>query len=115
MSTVAIDLSPLINQVVLPLLTPVVVAVATWAVAKIGAYAHFQFSAGQRSVVETAIQNGIAFAESRLAGKTTVQVSDKVAAVYDYVEPKVPGALKALNITPDHLEQLIEARLPKAA
>lgn len=106
-----IDLSPLINGVILPLLTPVLLAVATWAATKVAAYAHFQIQDGQRALLSSAIDNAIAYAEQLLAGKESVTANDKVATAVNYLLPKVPDALKSLGVTPEHLAQIITAKL----
>lgn len=108
-----IDLSPLVNQVVIPLLTPVLIGVATWALTRVAAYAHFQIQDGQRQLIATVVDNGVAYAEQLLAGKETVTASDKVATALNYVLPKVPGALKSMGVTPEHLAQMVTAKLPK--
>lgn len=106
-----ISLAPLLNNFVFPILASVLMALAAWALNKVAAYAHFQISEGQRNLVETAIGNGIAYAEKLLP--TEIVASSRVAAVVNYVLPKIPGALQFLGITPASLEQLIIARLPK--
>ena len=111
---VTVDLSPLVDGVVIPLLVPTVLALGGWAMTRVGAYFHFQISDGQRQVVETAIANGIAWAQSHVAAGETVTLDAKVAKAVEYVLPKIPAALKWLGITPDHLAQLVEARLTKA-
>jgi hypothetical protein len=110
--SVTVDLAPLVNGVLFPLVSGGLVAVVGWAVKKAGDYFHFQVQAGQRQLLETAIGNGIAFAEKALASHESVSVDARVAVAAQYVLPKVPGALASLGITPQHLEQLITARLP---
>lgn len=111
MTQVAVDLSPLVNQVLIPLIETGLSAVAGWVLMKVGAYFHFQIQDGQRKVVNDAIDNGVALAQASLAGGETIHVDEKVAAVVDYVAPKVPGAMKALGITPDHLADIAKAKL----
>lgn len=108
----AIDLAPLVNGVVIPLITPVLLAVATWALTKVAGYAHFQIQDGQRRVVSDAIDHGIAYAQKALASHETVNADATVAAAVNYILPKVPGALASLGVTGDHLAQLVTARLP---
>lgn len=107
-----IDLSPIVDGVLIPLLTPVLLAVVTWAATKVAALAHIQIGAAQRTVLESAINNGIAYAEKTMAPRLGVTADDKVAAAVNYILPKVPDALKGLGVTPDHLAQLVTARLP---
>ncbi len=107
-----VDLAPVINQVVLPLATTGLIACASWAAARVARLAHIQLQDSQRRVLSAAITNGLAYAETLLAGKEGVTVNDKVATALNYVLPKVPGALKSLNVTPEHLAQVITAQLP---
>ena len=107
-----LDLAPLVNGVIVPLLIPVILAFASWAITRIAAVAHFQLLDGQRRLLEQAITNGLAYVEKTLGPHETVSVDAKVAGVVNYVAPKVPGALKSLGITGDHLAQLVTARLP---
>ena len=110
---ITLDLAPLINGVIVPLFVPVVLAAAGWAVSRIAKVAHFTLQDGQRRLVDTAIANGVAYVEKTLPAHETLSVDDKVAAVANYVVPKIPGALKSLGITGDHLAELVTARLPK--
>lgn len=108
-----VDFSVIFNQIVFPLLGVVLTWAATYALTKVAQAAHFNVSDGQRAVVETAVQNGIAFAEKELAGHEQITVDDKVGAVLQYVLPKVPDALKWLGIDEAHLADVIRARLPQ--
>ncbi len=108
-----IDLAPLVNQVVIPIITPVLLGVATWALTRVAKYAHFQVQDSQRKLVLDVVDNAVAYAEKMLAGKASVTVNDKVATAVNYILPKVPDALKAVGITPEHLAQIVTARLPK--
>lgn len=110
-----IDLSPLINGVIIPLLTPILIALVGWAATKVAALAHIQIQDSQRAVIGDAVTNGLAFAEQKLAPYEQVTADQKVAAAVNYILPKVPDALKSLGITPQHLMDLVTARLPAPA
>ena len=110
----AIDLAPTINQVVLPLLSAGLLAMLTWAVQRLGAFFHIKLQDSQRAVLSAAVTNGIAYAQQMLGPHEDITVDGKVAAAVEYVLPKVPGALKSLGVTPDHLSQLVTAQLPQA-
>jgi hypothetical protein len=107
----AIDLSPIINNVLVPLVATGLSGVAAWVLGRVAAYFHFQLSQGQRQVVSDAIDNGIALAVKRL-GPVTINADQHVAEVVNYVLPKVPDALKHLGVTPDHLAEVIAAKMP---
>lgn len=107
-----IDLAPLVNGIVIPLLTPVLLAVIMWVATKVAALAHIQIQDSQRDVLTAAVNNGIAYAERVLAPRLGITADDKVATAVNYILPKIPDALKGLGITPDHLAQLVTARLP---
>ena len=106
-----IDLVPIINQVVVPILSAVLLAVLAWAAQRIAVFFHIKIQDSQRAVLSAAVSNGIAYAGHALAGRENITVSDTAAAAVEYVLPKVPGALKALGVTPDHLSQLVTAQL----
>lgn len=112
--SVAIDLAPTINTVILPLLGSVLIAAATWAVTRVAALAHITIQDSQRKIVADAITNGLAFAQQRLGPGEKINTSQVVADAVGYILPKVPDALKALNITPDHLAEVVQAKLPVA-
>lgn len=109
-----LDLAPLVNTVIIPLLAPTLMACAAWAAAKLASYAHVQLQDSQRALLNAAITNALNYAEHQLAGHETVTVSEKVATAVAYLQPKIPGALKSLGVTPDHLADLVIARLPAA-
>lgn len=113
MSQTILDLHPIVDQIVLPLLEPVVGAIAAWALIKVAGFAHIQIQDSQRAVLEQAIANGLNYVDQKLAGKEQVTVDDRVAGVVNYVAPKIPGALASLGITGPHLADLVTARLPK--
>ncbi len=111
MNTAVIDFSPLINQVLIPLITSVLLALAGVAMAKVAAYAHIKVQDSQRDVLSAAITNGIAYAAGTLP--KTAKCDAHVAEAVNYILPKVPGALKGLGVTPEHLAQLVTAQLSK--
>lgn len=113
-----IDFTPIIDQVVFPILAAVVTPFVTWAVWKVGQLTHITIQQAQAQVIENALVNGINFALSRAQAfadqhGTLPTKSDVIAEATNYVVPKVPGALKTLGITPAGVAQRIEARLPK--
>lgn len=111
---IPVDLSVFVDNLVLPILTPLLIALVGWAAQRVAAYAHFQISDGQRALVATAVTNGIAFAQQKLGPYEKVNADAHIGAVLAYVLPKIPDALKSLGITPDHLAQIITAKLPAA-
>lgn len=111
-ASVAVDLSPIITQLVLPLVGAVATGLAGLLMAKLAAVAHITVQDSQRQVVNDAITNGIALAQKKLAPGEVLNVDAAVAQVLNYVIPKVPDALKALNVDPDHLADVVKAKLP---
>jgi hypothetical protein len=112
-----IDLTPLVTDVIAPLATAVLTPLISWVVWRVVQLLHLKLTAAQAQVVEGAMQNGIAFAMSRAQDLALqhAQVPTKsfiVKTAANYVMPKVPSALAKLGITPEGLEQRIEARLP---
>lgn len=107
-----IDLTPLVDQVVLPILAPVLVVAITWAAKRVADFFHIQLQDSQRRMLESAMQSALAFAEAEIRGRTVqVSASDKVAVAVDYLLPKVPAALASLGIDKDHLADMLKARL----
>ena len=109
-----IDVAPIINQVVVPILSAVLLTALSWAATRIASYFHIKLQDSQRAVLSTAVNNGIAYAQQALAGRENVTLGDKASLAVSYILPKVPGALKSLGVTPDHLSQLVTAQLPQA-
>lgn len=112
-----IDLKPLIDEVLFPLLATAITPFVAWAVYKAGQLLHVQLTAAQTQTLETAMQNGINFALSQAqtyadAHGIVPTKSDLIATATNYVLPKVPDALAKLGISPAGVAQRIEARLP---
>lgn len=112
MTPTTIDLAPLVNGVLIPLLAPALLGVLTWAGARLSLLLHIKLQDSQRAVLSAAVTNAIAYAQQRLAARETVLVSDQVATAVNYILPKIPGALKSLGVTPQHLAELVTAQLP---
>ena len=109
-------LQPLVNEVVLGLLT----ALASFAVAKLCALLKAKRDGELGQIVDKALNMGIAFAMSRLqaaeAAHGTIEVkSELVASAANYAVAHVPEAIKALGIDVGQLAGMIEARLHLAA
>lgn len=113
-----IDLGPIVNQIVVPLVTPILVAGFTWIVYRVQSLLHAHILDGHRAVLETAIQNGIKLATSRVP--PTLLVSSKnqiVSEALAYVNTVAPQAVAKLGLAKDAdaLAAAIEARLPAGA
>lgn len=112
-----IDLAPLFNQVVLPIMGAIAVPIGAWAAKRIADLAHVQMTEKRAQAIEIAIQNGVSYGLSQVqqhvAGKgLTLNVKNEVIDhAVSYVLPKVPDTLKKLGITPAGLSERIEARL----
>lgn len=106
-----IDLSSVISTVVLPIATSIVLGLAGWAMTRIAALCHFQVQDGQRDLVDNAITNGLAYAQSLLGPAEKVASSQTVATAVQYVLPKIPQTLAALGVTPAALEHMVLAKL----
>ncbi|HUO22687.1 MAG TPA: hypothetical protein VMU59_09255 [Caulobacteraceae bacterium] len=107
----AIALGPMISTLVLPFLSSLLLALVSWAAALIGARFHLTVSAAFQAMVDKAIADGIAYAQTKLS---TVSVSEPaaVAEVVTYVTALVPTALTWLGVTPDSLAKMVVAKLP---
>lgn len=111
-----IDLKPLLA--VLIQFGAVILTVAlSWAVKRAADYFHVAKDSELRKVVSGAIDNGIAFAvakakEAEARGAVIHTKDEMVANAANYVLPKVPAALNSLGVTPEHLAEIITAKLP---
>jgi hypothetical protein len=114
-----IDLSPIVNGIIVPLLTPVLGAAFLWVAYKVSSLFHFHIQQGQRALLEKAISNGLNYASMKL-GETPMTLSTHSAAistVASYVNKAAPGAVKALGLdkASGSLAAAIIARLPDAS
>ena len=116
-----VNLAPLVDQVLVPLLLTVLTGFASWAVAQMSAavtrWFHVKVSAQQAQVIENAIQNGINLAVHKvgvtLDAHSTVDVKNQAVAVaLGYALPKVTEEMAAVGISPETLAERILARLP---
>lgn len=113
-----IDFTPILNELALAVATVASAALLylaklarDWFKAKTGV--ELQISDAQmRSVLDKAIQYGIALAVGRLGDRAQLSVSNaQVAQIANYVIAAVPGALKNFGITEERLQEMIRARL----
>lgn len=111
-----LDLAPLVNQVIVPLLTPILAAGLMWIGYRVQSLFHVNILAGHRAVFETAVQNGISLVTKKLAGvPMSVDIKNAtIAGVATYVAKTAPDALTHLGLDKDAqaLATAIEARLP---
>lgn len=119
-----IDLRPLLDGVVFPILVAVLAPLLTFfgvaAVNAVAKAAHITVDDKARGVIETAINNGLSLAVAKLqpAADQVAQLHTNNAMISEvaaYVLPKVPDALARLGITPAHLGELIQARIANQA
>lgn len=113
-ATVAYDLAPIVNNLILPGLTPILGAGLLWLVYRVQSVFHLHVLDGKRAVVQNAILNGITLAESRLGSKLSVNVPADVASVAGYVNTTVPHALASLRVDPPALGAKIAAEIAKS-
>lgn len=118
--THTIDLSPLIDQVVIPTLSAVLIGLATWVARWAIAFFKVKITAQQGATVDAALANGINLAVHQLQvpldANSSVEVKNQAVAIAaNYAIPKIAAETKALGITPDSIAQRIEARLPTVA
>lgn len=117
-SSTAVDFAPVLVNVVLPFAGSLLSILGLWALQQLSARFGLAKNAQLTSQIETAMTNGLAYAQSQLAariaagGPLAVDVkTDAVSIAGRYALDHVPDAIKALGITPDLLAQKIEARL----
>lgn len=112
-----IDLGPLIRDVLLPFLGVILTALLGWAAKRFSDWIGVKRDDALALKIEEAMKNGLALAQARLEqrlgpGPLHVDVkSEVVATAGKYAADHVPGALKALGVTPAALKEKLEARL----
>lgn len=112
--TFAIDLSPLVNELV-SVLAMVLTTIAGLGVRALFKKLGLQEERELREALEIAAQRGISLAANRLAQESkrldNVEVRNElVALAANYVVKSTPGAVKKFNLN-ERLQELIEARL----
>jgi hypothetical protein len=116
-ASTSVDVGPLLANYVLPFVGSLVALLGVWALRQIEVRLGLDKNARLSGMLETAMTNGLAFAQSQLAGKIgngplMVDVKNEAVAIAArYAADHVPDAIKTLGVTPDLLAQKIEARL----
>jgi hypothetical protein len=111
-----IDLSPVLTPL-LQLAGLVLTGVASWALGRVAQHFRVATQSALFQNVLGAVDRGIAFGQQTVQADITahgqVAVSNAVQAqAVQYVVDKLPGTLKALDITPAHVADLVLAKLP---
>ena len=110
-----VDLGPLLANVVYPLAAAVVTLLAAWLSKRAATWLGLQNDAAIRGTLETAMQNGLAFAQGKLnasAGSMSIDTKNQLVAVAaNYAVAHVPDALKALGVDQATLVEKLQARL----
>lgn len=112
-----VDISPLINQVLIPFAVALGSVLAAWIAAKVAALLGIKREDALAAKLEEAMKNGLALAQARLEeriGTGPINIETKsqlVATAATYARDHVPGTLKALGVTPAALQEKLEARL----
>jgi len=117
-ASTVVDMSSLGAQLV-QVLGAALLAAGLWLIRLLQAKLKLDADAAVRVYLETALRNGIAYgvvrAEERMRSSGAAAIdfrSDVVAVAAQYVNDKVPDALKRFGIDIDHLDEMILARLP---
>jgi len=117
MNETAVDVAPLVHQVLFPIAVAVGGVLATWIAARLAGWLGIKREDALAQKLEEAMKNGLALAQSRLEakiGKGPINVDVRheiVATAARYAVDNVPGTLKALHVTPERLADKLEARL----
>lgn len=111
-----IDFGPVLHDVVLPIALAILPIVAAWVASKVNGWLGIQNNAALSGLIETAMQNGLALAQSKVPNlvPTAIPVDVKnelIATAANYVLAHVPDALKMLGVDQGALIQKLEARL----
>lgn len=110
----AVDLRPLLNEVVLPLGTAIAVWLAGWITTRLAGFLKISRDDRVRAYLEKALLLAIDYGRSRLDRGTpiTVQVKSQIVAdAANFAILHVPGALKHFGVDQDGLKRMLAARL----
>lgn len=116
--TFGIDLRPLLNEIVLPLVGAAALWLATWLATRIAGWLKISRDDRVRAYLEKALLLAIDYGKSRLeqGGPLTFQVKSQiVAAAANYAVEHVPGALKHFGVDQEGLRRMLAARLEATA
>ena len=110
-----VDLSPILN-VAIDLLAVVLMALGTWALAKLGRKLGLEADDQVRLYLNDALERGIGWAKEKATRDAQdlarVEVRNKaVAEAVNYVIERVPDALKHFELDEQRVKKLVEARL----
>ena len=109
-----IDLAPTINNVIIPILTPIVLALAGWAAQRLATFLGLK-NDDKRRLVLVHVADQAAQAAINIAQEHPMKFETRdarVAKAVDFINTNAPDAVKALGLTPEAVENLVHARLP---
>jgi len=115
-STGAIDLSPILTPLI-QTIGLILMGLSAWAVKKFADLLHIAKDSALRQTMLDAVDRGISFAQNKAttmaAAGVTIQTGNAVAAeATNYVVSKFPDTLNALGMTPQHVADVVLAKLP---
>lgn len=115
-ASTVIDFGPVVSQFVVPLVIALLGILGTWLLAKAKTWLNLKNNDALAGVLETAMQNGLALAQSRIPNlvpsSIPLDVKNEIVAVAGrYVLDHVPDALKLLGVDQTALVEKLEARL----
>lgn len=115
-SSTVIDFAPVVNAVLVPLLLALLGVLGTWVLTKLKTWLNLQNNDALSGVLETAMQNGLAFAQSKIPGLVPTAIafdtkSTLIATAANYVIAHAPDTMKMLGVDQAALIQKLEARL----
>lgn len=115
-----IDLSPIIDPLI-QLGSVILTGVVAWASLKVARFAHISTQSAALQQVLGAVDRGIAYGAQIAQQKADASASALAAAdiqsetqrqAVNYVVTKMPDTLKSLGMTPQHVADLVLAKLP---
>lgn len=115
-----IDFGPILVDAVIPALSAVLLALGSVAIRWLSKRLKLAADAEVRRYLEAALEHGVSYGAAKATelaqdgGKVAVR-NAAVARAAQYVLDHVPDALRHFDITPERLEQMIEARLAGGA
>ena len=114
-----IDLRPLIDKILVPIVLPLLSSLGVWGLWKLIALTGLKIDDTQRAVVQSGLQYAINYASTKIASSTPDKIpvnvkSAVVAEAAQYALAHIPDALAHFAIDPAKLATMIEARLAPA-
>ena len=117
----SIDLTPLLNGVIWPLVAALVPVLGAWLAYRLARLLKINEQNQNRPILDQAVQTATNLLLQELeawrkqAGRTTIDISNATVAKYaNYVVQQVPEVLKTVGVTPEQVKRKLLAEVMKS-